>query len=86
MLGLKYTPITAFAMVGTGLVIVLVAIYILMNAACIGFFARRRSGFRWLSHWSSGARHRHVRALAGRAGIRCSFVRVGRNRRLSPGR
>ena len=50
VLGLKYTPITAFAMVGTGLVIVLVAIYILMNAACIGFFARRRSGFRWLSH------------------------------------
>jgi len=50
-LGLKYTPTVAFAMVGTGLVIVLVAIYILMNAACIGFFARRgRSGFNWLSH------------------------------------
>ena len=46
-LGLKYTPTVAFAMVGTGLVIVLVAIYILMNAACIGFFARRgRSGFK----------------------------------------
>jgi hypothetical protein len=28
-----------------------VAIYILMNAACIGFFARRgRSRFNWLSH------------------------------------
>jgi uncharacterized membrane protein len=38
-------------MVATGLVIVLVAIYILMNAACIGFFARRgRSRFNWLSH------------------------------------
>ena len=49
-LGLKYTPTTAFAMVGTGLVIVLVAIYILMCAACIGFFARRRGGFNWLSH------------------------------------
>ena len=27
-------------MIGTGLVIILAAIYILMNAACIGFFAR----------------------------------------------
>ncbi len=49
-LGLKYTPTVAFAMVGTGLVIVLVAIYIVMNAACIGFFARRRGAFNWLSH------------------------------------
>jgi amino acid transporter len=49
-LGLGYTPTTAFAMVGTGLVIVIVAIYILMNAACIGFFARRGTGFNWLSH------------------------------------
>jgi amino acid transporter len=49
-LGLKYTPTVAFAMVGTALVIVLVAIYILMNAACIGFFARRRGAFNWLSH------------------------------------
>jgi amino acid transporter len=49
-LGFKYTPIIAFDMVATGLVIVLVAIYILMNAACIGFFARRGGGFRWLSH------------------------------------
>ena len=39
-LGLHYGPETAFSMVGTGLVIVLVAIYILMNLACIGFFAR----------------------------------------------
>ena len=50
-LGLKYTPTVAFAMVGTGLVILLVAIYILMCAACIGFFARRGwGGFNWLSH------------------------------------
>src|SRR5580693_5834571 len=50
-LGLKYNPTVAFGMVGTGLVIVLVAIYILMNAACIGFFARRGArGFNWLSH------------------------------------
>jgi amino acid transporter len=49
-LGLKYTPVTAFAMVATGLVIVLVAIYILMNAACLGFFARRPGRINWLSH------------------------------------
>jgi purine-cytosine permease-like protein len=33
-------------MVGTGIVIVLAAIYILMNAACIGYFARRRRHLR----------------------------------------
>jgi hypothetical protein len=50
-LGLGYGPTVAFSMVATGLVIVLVAIYILMNAACIGFFARRgRAGFNWLSY------------------------------------
>lgn len=41
-LGLHYNPQEAFAMVGTALVIVLVAVYILMNVACIGFFARSR--------------------------------------------
>jgi amino acid transporter len=49
-LGLGYDPVTAFFMVATGLVIVLVAIYILMNAACIGYFARRGSGFNPLLH------------------------------------
>jgi amino acid transporter len=49
-LGLKYTPAVAFSMVGTGIVIVLVAIYILMNVACIGYFARKRAGFNVLSH------------------------------------
>jgi amino acid transporter len=49
-LGLPYTPSTAFSMVGTGIVIPLVAIYILMNAACIGYFARQRTGFNVLSH------------------------------------
>ena len=39
-LGFGYGPTTAFAMIGTGLVILLVAVYILMNAACIGFFVR----------------------------------------------
>jgi hypothetical protein len=35
--------VEAFAMTGTGIVIVLVAIYILMNVACIGYFARKRA-------------------------------------------
>jgi amino acid transporter len=39
-LGLGYDPTTAFFMVATALVIILAAIYILMNAACIGYFAR----------------------------------------------
>jgi amino acid transporter len=48
-LGLAYDPANAFAMTGTGIVIVLVAIYILMNAACIGYFASaaNRNGRRW---------------------------------------
>jgi amino acid transporter len=48
-LGLAYNPVSAFAMIGTGIVIVLVAIYILMNVACIGHFgsAARRGGRRW---------------------------------------
>jgi amino acid transporter len=41
-LGLHYGPNEAFAMVGTALVILIVAIYIVMNAACIGFFSRSR--------------------------------------------
>ena len=49
-LGLHYTPTVAFTMVGTGIVILLVAVYILMNAACIGYFARKRTGFNWFSH------------------------------------
>src|SRR6185437_7095153 len=39
-LGLHYDPTTAFAMVGTGLVIMIVGVYILMNLSCIGYFAR----------------------------------------------
>jgi amino acid transporter len=49
-LGLGYTPTVAFVMVATALVIVLAAIYILMNAACLGFFTRRRTGFNWFLH------------------------------------
>jgi amino acid transporter len=49
-LGLAYNPTNAFAMVGTGIVIVLVAVYIVVNAACIGYFAspaRRGPRRRW---------------------------------------
>jgi amino acid transporter len=49
-LGLHYTPTVAFAMVGTGIVILLVAVYIVMNAACIGYFARGGRTFNWFSH------------------------------------
>lgn len=42
-LGFGYGPVEGFAMTGTGIVIVLVAIYILMNVACIGYFARKRA-------------------------------------------
>jgi amino acid transporter len=50
-LGFGYDPVTAFYMVGTGLVIVLVAIYIVMNLSCIGFFARSAEhSFNPLSH------------------------------------
>jgi len=43
-LGFGYDPVTAFVMVATALVIVLVAVYILMNASCLGYFLRRRHG------------------------------------------
>lgn len=50
-LGFGYGTANAFAMVGTALVILLVAIYILMNIACIGFFSRVRGhGFNPISH------------------------------------
>jgi amino acid transporter len=39
-LGLAYGPTVAFSMVGAGLVILLISVYIVVNAACIGFFWR----------------------------------------------
>jgi amino acid transporter len=41
-LGFGYDPVTAFAIVATGIVILLVANYIVANAACLGYFLRRR--------------------------------------------
>jgi amino acid transporter len=49
-LGFGYDPVTAFAMIGTALVITLVGIYLVMNVACIGYFARRSGRFNLVSH------------------------------------
>lgn len=49
-LGFGYDPTTAFAMIGTALVIMLVGIYIVMNVACIGYYARRSHGRKLISH------------------------------------
>jgi amino acid transporter len=49
-LGFGYDPVTAFGMVATALVILLVGIYLVMNIACIGYFARRAHGFNLVSH------------------------------------
>ena len=43
-LGYGYDPVTAFAIVATILVILLVAIYIVTNIACIGYFMREGRG------------------------------------------
>jgi amino acid transporter len=48
-LGFGYGPTTAFAMVGAGLVILLVSVYIVTDAACIAFFLRTRR-FRLVAH------------------------------------
>ena len=49
-LGFGYDPATAFGMIGTILVILLVGIYLVMNVACIGYFARQSHGFNLVSH------------------------------------
>ena len=49
-LGFGYDPVTAFGMIATALVILLVGIYLVMNVACIGYFARRSQGFSLVSH------------------------------------
>ena len=48
-LGLHYGPTEAFSMVGTALVILIVGVYILMNASCIGYFTRN-GNFNIVSH------------------------------------
>ncbi len=50
-LGLYYNPFNAFAMVGTGIVVLLVAIYLVVNAACIGYFLKTRGRrINWFLH------------------------------------
>lgn len=41
-LGFAYDPVTAFLLVATVIVLVVVGVYILCNLACIGFFTRKR--------------------------------------------
>ncbi len=48
-LGFGYGPTTAFAMVGAGLVILLVSVYIVTDAACLAFFMRA-GRFRVVAH------------------------------------
>ena len=50
-LGIHFNPFTAFAMVGTGIVVLLVAIYVVVNLACLGYFLRTRGRrVNWLLH------------------------------------
>jgi amino acid transporter len=50
-LGFGYDPVTAFGIVATALVILLVAAYIVTNLACIGYFRRAgRAEFNPLLH------------------------------------
>jgi len=49
-LGFGYDPVTAFAIVGTALVIVLAAIYIIVNVTVIGYFGRGGRGFHPIGH------------------------------------
>ncbi|MGH7692389.1 MAG: APC family permease [Candidatus Dormibacteria bacterium] len=50
-LGLHFDPFVAFSMVGTGIVIILAAIYILVDAACLGYFIRRDGArINWFLH------------------------------------
>jgi amino acid transporter len=56
-LGLQYDPYTAFALTATVIVDVFVPLYILLNVACIVYYARfRRAEFNWLLHGLADAR------------------------------
>jgi amino acid transporter len=51
ILGFKYDPVTAFVFVATIIVLVIVAVYIVCDVACIGFYLRiRRQDFNPLLH------------------------------------
>jgi len=50
LLGWKYGPITAFGIVATGLVVIVVLVYAVTNLACIGYYTKHRKEERklWL--------------------------------------
>ena len=80
-LGLKFDPTTAFSIVGTALVILLVSIYMTVNIACIGYFLRRRRRLESdLAHSHSAARRRRVSRGCSRSirstGRSCSGFRA----------
>jgi amino acid transporter len=51
VLGFATTPVTAFGIIATALVVIVVPVYMLANLACVGFFARhRKEEQHWLSH------------------------------------
>jgi amino acid transporter len=50
-LGEQYDPLTAFAVVGTIVTAVIIAIYMVVNLACLAFYLREHRGeFNWLLH------------------------------------
>jgi amino acid transporter len=50
LLGWKYGPITAFGIVATGLVVIVVLVYAVTNLACVGYYTKHRKEERklWL--------------------------------------
>jgi amino acid transporter len=51
VLGFLTTPVIAFGIVATALVVIVVPVYMLANLACVGFFARhRKEEQNWFSH------------------------------------
>ena len=51
VLGLLTTPVTAFGIIATALVVIVVPVYMLANLACVGFFARhRKEEQHWFLH------------------------------------
>ncbi|GAA3195327.1 MULTISPECIES: APC family permease [Streptomyces] len=50
LLGAAYGPRTAFLLLATVVVVAIIAVYLLTNAACAGYFLRRRAAFRPVRH------------------------------------
>ncbi len=51
VLGFLTSPVIAFGIVATALVVIVVPVYMLANLACVGFFARHRKAEQhWFSH------------------------------------